>query len=361
MKRNQKNDDVTDVSLMDPVSSDDNIEPNAKGHSNIPIIILGVAALAAMTFLTYFASSEVLRRINLSADTAYAESYSKYAALINSQRLAMQERARAAKAKEEAKSKLTVAGYSSADLVEVDGEWYISSALVNTYKGGGNEIPVIVDPETTIMVSGEEYMHIENPEDISSSVAETVPFYGSEYVVVDIDGNMVYLVKKGDTLSDVSGRVGYSVQELAEFNNVKNVNLIYEGQTLRVPAPQEAIDYVAAQQNAKGTGGSGSSQVKDGIVSSNGSKSLPDDKPAVTEQESEEDTQSSDQKEPSTSDSKDKKDAVGKEEAVSEDVSETTESFGQDVTEVPLAGADSSVSDSSTGSTHKSTVIGVQR
>mgnify|MGYP006990157779 CR=1 FL=1 len=34
----------------------------------------------------------------------------------------------------------------------------------------------------------------------------------------------------------------------AQFNSIRDVNLIYNGQTLRVPAPQEAVDYVRSQK-----------------------------------------------------------------------------------------------------------------
>ena len=57
----------------------------------------------------------------------------------------------------------------------------------------------------------------------------------NKYIVTDIDGNMVYLVKDGDTLSDVSRKVSYSVDELAKYNKIKDVNLIYTGEALRIP------------------------------------------------------------------------------------------------------------------------------
>lgn len=77
------------------------------------------------------------------------------------------------------------------------------------------------------------------------SEAVTYPYYiGTEFVVVDPDGNMVYIVKKGDTLSAVSGIVGYSVDELAEYNHIKNVNLIYIDESLRIPADKDLVESV---------------------------------------------------------------------------------------------------------------------
>lgn len=62
----------------------------------------------------------------------------------------------------------------------------------------------------------------------------TLPNY-TEYCVKDANGHWVYVVKRGDTLSRISGKVGFSVQELAEYNHIENVNLIYTNQSIRLP------------------------------------------------------------------------------------------------------------------------------
>lgn len=84
--------------------------------------------------------------------------------------------------------------------------------------------------------------------------AVTYPYYiGTEFVVVDPEGNMVYLVQKGDTLSEVSGILGYSIDELAEYNHIDNVNLIYAAESLRIPASPDLVEnvkkYVEGRQN----------------------------------------------------------------------------------------------------------------
>lgn len=43
-----------------------------------------------------------------------------------------------------------------------------------------------------------------------------------------------YTVKRGDTLSAIAAKYNTNVSQLAEWNNIKNVNLIYAGQLLRV-------------------------------------------------------------------------------------------------------------------------------
>lgn len=51
----------------------------------------------------------------------------------------------------------------------------------------------------------------------------------------DADGAYVYIIQEGDTLSELSAVFGYSVDEIANFNQVRNVNLIYDGSALRIP------------------------------------------------------------------------------------------------------------------------------
>ncbi len=44
-----------------------------------------------------------------------------------------------------------------------------------------------------------------------------------------------YTVKKGDTLSAIAAATGVSVKELQEANSIKNVNLIYTGEKIKIP------------------------------------------------------------------------------------------------------------------------------
>lgn len=68
----------------------------------------------------------------------------------------------------------------------------------------------------------------------SKPVSGTLPDYSS-VCVKDKDGKWVYIVKLNDTLGRISGLVGYSVQELAEYNHIENVDLIFADQAIRIP------------------------------------------------------------------------------------------------------------------------------
>ena len=53
--------------------------------------------------------------------------------------------------------------------------------------------------------------------------------------------DIVYIVKKGDTLSGIASKYGTTYQELAAYNNISNPNLIYPGQEIKIPNGEEII------------------------------------------------------------------------------------------------------------------------
>lgn len=54
-------------------------------------------------------------------------------------------------------------------------------------------------------------------------------------IITDDNDIDVYMIQKGDTLSEISAKVFYSVDELANYNEIRNVNLIYANSALRIP------------------------------------------------------------------------------------------------------------------------------
>lgn len=55
------------------------------------------------------------------------------------------------------------------------------------------------------------------------------------------DTSCVYTVQSGDTLSGIALRLGTTVEQLAMLNNISNVNLIYAGQRLVIPACRDTV------------------------------------------------------------------------------------------------------------------------
>lgn len=58
------------------------------------------------------------------------------------------------------------------------------------------------------------------------------------------NNSTIYIVRSRDTLSGIAARFGVSVQEIAALNNIKNVNIIYPGQRLRIPSYNSSRIYI---------------------------------------------------------------------------------------------------------------------
>ena len=54
----------------------------------------------------------------------------------------------------------------------------------------------------------------------------------------DANGRMIYIIRKDDTLTYLSRLFGYSVDKIANLNEIRDVNLIYEGSSLQIPNEQ---------------------------------------------------------------------------------------------------------------------------
>lgn len=64
-------------------------------------------------------------------------------------------------------------------------------------------------------------------------------------------GDTTYTVKAGDTLSGIAARYGTTYQALAAYNGIANPNLIYVGQTIRIPATPAAAPEIKKGMQVK--------------------------------------------------------------------------------------------------------------
>lgn len=180
---------------------------------NVITVCLGTALILGVSGLTIFSSVMLVNRLNADADMQYVAAVNDtYAKVLET--------------KPEYRDNDNDDVVS--DVPSEDGTFLVDQ-LSDTESPLENESVKTSDTE----VSADD------------SEAVTYPYYiGTEFVVVDPEGNMVYVVKKGDTLSAVSRMVGYSVDELAEYNHIKNVNLIYVDESLRIPADEDLVESV---------------------------------------------------------------------------------------------------------------------
>lgn len=178
-------------------------------------VCLGTVLILGISGLTIFSSTMLVNRLNTDADMQYVAAVSESEAYANLSKTKPEDRV------------------DDNDDVSVNGPSEDGTYFVDQISGD-----VSSTEENTVKPSDTEVS-------ADDSEAVTYPYYiGTEFVVVDPDGNMVYIVKKGDTLSAVSGIVGYSVDELAEYNHIKNVNLIYINESLRIPADKDLVESV---------------------------------------------------------------------------------------------------------------------
>lgn len=46
--------------------------------------------------------------------------------------------------------------------------------------------------------------------------------------------HIIYTIKRGDTLTSIAREFGVTVESIAKLNDIKNINLIYAGDRLRI-------------------------------------------------------------------------------------------------------------------------------
>lgn len=77
--------------------------------------------------------------------------------------------------------------------------------------------------------------NIKNPNLIYPGQKIKVPINGNVQNETEYQtGHIIYTVERGDTLSMLALRFNTTVQEIAELNNIQNINLIYIGEKLRI-------------------------------------------------------------------------------------------------------------------------------
>lgn len=187
--------------------------------------VLGAVAIVGVTAITIVASNAVVKKANENADYALVQALSIHNTKATTQSESSFHECVATSGSETTESTKIVE--------EQDGQYYVDSRSVTPNSDGtvatcpdGSTIKI----GTPIEINGVLYYPISYEDYTRLS-----PSRDGEYEVSAITKDRIYLVQKGDTLSKISGMVSFSVDELAEYNHIKNVDLIYEGEALRIP------------------------------------------------------------------------------------------------------------------------------
>ncbi|ROR76024.1 LysM domain-containing protein [Plantibacter flavus] len=96
--------------------------------------------------------------------------------------------------------------------------------------GAANTMSAIADARAAQAVPT---MSVSPTPDTDDSV--TPPDRDSDQNPVPEPVDEIYVIQEGDTLTDLSARFGMSIDYIANYNAVRDVNVISEGAVLRVP------------------------------------------------------------------------------------------------------------------------------
>jgi membrane-bound lytic murein transglycosylase D len=81
--------------------------------------------------------------------------------------------------------------------------------------------------------------YIENQDSIHAYRKDSLfnPMKIKEYQndIVFMENSKYYIVKKGDTIGKIAARYHVSIQRIANYNNIKNKNVLRVGQKLKIP------------------------------------------------------------------------------------------------------------------------------
>lgn len=128
----------------------------------------------------------------------------------------------------------TAVHIASAETAYADSSLQLQMQMIGEYRDALDAYKLLKGAE-----SSEETPGVVAPENQGDTqkLMESVEAAGLDpsNIIEDMDGTSVYLIQPGDTLSQISAAFGYSVDKLANFNEIRNVNLIYANSALQIP------------------------------------------------------------------------------------------------------------------------------
>lgn len=115
-----------------------------------------------------------------------------------------------------------------------------NGTTIYTVKSGDNLSKIADKFDTTVQLLA-ELNDIDNVDLIS--VGQKIKVNGTEKVVAPVKAKSTYVVKAGDTLSEIAADHGVSMKELAKQNGINNENLIRVGQKIYINGKPNVQSY----------------------------------------------------------------------------------------------------------------------
>ena len=130
---------------------------------------------------------------------------------------------------EDRKIRLTNAGYNYNEIQAKVNSILASNSVVTYTVKSGDTLSSIASKYGTTYQKLAEYNNIANPNIINVGQVIKIPNESTSIIEKEY-----YIVKNGDTLSSIAKKYNTTVNQLVALNNIKNANLIYVGQKLRM-------------------------------------------------------------------------------------------------------------------------------
>lgn len=255
---------------------------NSPNSKSVIIIGVGIAAIVSIAALTGAASNAFISKLNKDADKAYAATVD----VLKSKQLADWQANHSIDMTGNITLIPEISNLSIAptDIIEIDGKFYINSDLV--INPDGTHAPNCpcyyckyigadgIDEDMMKRIDNKDYILImTDPAGNGNTASDTnggtgtggndgYPYLGVDYISIDKDGNVIYVIQHDETLSEISSKIGYSVDAIASYNGIGNVNMIYEGSCLRIPVSEDTANYFkGVRDNIGDSSGSGNYDV----------------------------------------------------------------------------------------------------
>ena len=107
----------------------------------------------------------------------------------------------------------------------------------------GDTLSGIAQKHNTTVIHLVEINNIKNPNLIYTGEIIIISCNHNNNQNTNNSSNTIYIVRRGDTLSEIAQKYNTSVSELVRLNNIQNPNLIYVGQKLKLKTNDSNIVY----------------------------------------------------------------------------------------------------------------------
>ena len=119
------------------------------------------------------------------------------------------------------------------------GEQFIIKTNQTENSSNYNKVYTVVKGDTLSQIAAKYNTTVSNLVSINNIANPNLIYPGQKIIIKTYSygnecGKILYKIKRGDTLSEIALKYNTTVNEIAILNNIKNPNLIYAGETIRI-------------------------------------------------------------------------------------------------------------------------------